>query len=637
MTLQDTIWLIPGLPLLAAVINLLFGKRLLRTQSHWVATLAVLASCVLSYQVFFAVWNGARLESELYQWISSGSFKVGIGALVDPLTAIMLVVVTTVATLVHIFAIGYMHGDGGYYRFFAYLPLFVFSMLMLVISTNYLQMYVFWEAVGLCSYFLIGFWFHKRSANDAAKKAFIVNRVGDFGFGLGVMLVFVLFGSLDFHKVFEAAEKVGHDQPTLLTWATVLLFMGAIGKSAQFPLHVWLPDAMEGPTPVSALIHAATMVTAGIFMVARSQPLFVETPVTLGIVAVIGVITAFLGATIALVQNDIKRVVAYSTVSQLGYMCFALGIGAWVPAIFHLFTHAFFKGLLFLGSGSVIHGMHEEQDIRRMGGLRRYMPLTALTFLIGSLANAGIPPLAGFFSKDEILAAAFTGGQYLIYGVGIITAFLTAFYMFRLYFLVFEGQPRFDQHHLQPHESGPAMATPLVLLAVASLGVGLLVGWPPEQGLIHAFLGPVFEHGEHAGGEHHVDMGLVTTLSGVATAVSIAGILLAFMMYRRGSPDPVALGARFPRLYRFLLNKWYFDELYGMTFIAATRESAMFLWQIFDTYIIDGLVNGTAASVAGISRQLRRVQTGFVGNYALAIAFGMVMMIGIFLITSTLR
>jgi NADH-quinone oxidoreductase subunit L len=636
------IWLIPALPLLASVVNLLFGKRLLRQTTHWIATLAVGASLVLSGLVFLDVLAGRSLELSLYHWIESGSFKVEIGFKVDALTSIMLIVVTGVATLVHLFSIGYMHGDGGYYRFFAYLPLFVFSMLMLVLSPNYLQMYVFWEAVGLCSYLLIGYWFLRPSASDAAKKAFIVNRVGDFGFGLGVMLVFVLFGTLDFHSVFERAHDVAKEQGALLTWATLLLFMGAIGKSAQFPLHVWLPDAMEGPTPVSALIHAATMVTAGIFMVARSQPLFVETPLTLAIVAVIGVLTAFLGATIALVQNDIKRVVAYSTVSQLGYMCFALGIGAWVPAIFHLFTHAFFKGLLFLGSGSVIHGMHgvvaadQEQDIRFMGGLRRYMPLTAGVFLVGSLANAGIFPFAGFFSKDEILAAAFNDGQYVVYGIGLLTAFLTAFYMFRLYFVVFEGTPRFDATHHQPHESGPTMSLPLVVLAVATLVVGLATGLPPEQGFIHQFLGPVFEHGELAA-EHHIDMGQVLMLSAVATGVSLAGILLAFLMYRRGRPDPVALGARFPRLYRFLLNKWYFDELYDLLLVRSGREIAMFSWQVIDVHIIDGLVNGTAAAVGAISAGLRKLQTGFVGNYALAIAFGMVMMVGIYLISSTLR
>jgi NADH-quinone oxidoreductase subunit L len=629
-------WLIPALPLAAAAINFLLGRRLLRQQTHWVATLAVAASFGLSCLVFWQVVNGAAtLDWPLYRWIDNGRFQVTIGFLIDPLTATMLLVVTSVSLLVHIFSIGYMHGDGGYYRFFAYLPLFVFSMLMLVLSHNFLQMYVFWEAVGLCSYLLIGFWFLRRSANDAAKKAFIVNRIGDFGFGLGVMLVFVLFGTLQFHDVFARAHEVATQHPDLLTWATLLLFMGAIGKSAQFPLHVWLPDAMEGPTPVSALIHAATMVTAGIYMVARAQPLYSETPVTLGVVATIGVITAFIGATIALVQNDIKRVVAYSTVSQLGYMCFALGIGAWIPAIFHLATHAFFKGLLFLGSGSVIHGLHDEQDIRKMGGLRRFMPLTAITFLIGGLANAGIPPLAGFFSKDEILAAAFDKGWYLIYAIGLFTAFLTAFYMFRLYFIVFEGRPRFDAHHVHPHEAGPVMAIPLVLLAAASVGAGLLLGWPPEEGFIHRFLAPVFAHGGEA--EHHaVDLGKVLIKSAVATGVALLGIILAWSMYLRGRPAPEAVGARWPRLYRFLLNKWGFDDLYGATVVQGTKDIAYGAW-FFDRNVIDGLVNGTAAAVAGISRGLARLQTGFVGNYALAIGFGMVLFVGIYLITATLR
>ncbi len=634
--METYIWLIPALPLAAFLINFLLGKRGLRQQTHWVASLAVIASFGLSVLAFLEVMAGKHLDQTLYRWIDAGPFDVTIGFLVDPLTAIMLLVVTSVSSLVHIFSIGYMKGDGGYYRFFSYLPLFVFSMLMLVLSPNFLQMYVFWEAVGLCSYLLIGFWYFKKSASDAAKKAFIVNRVGDFGFGLGVMLIFVLFGSLQFSEVFHAAHDVATANSGLLTWATILLFMGAIGKSAQFPLHVWLPDAMEGPTPVSALIHAATMVTAGIYMVARSQPLYAETPVTLGLVAAIGTITAFLGATIALVQTDIKRVVAYSTVSQLGYMCFALGVGGWIPAIFHLMTHAFFKGLLFLGAGSVIHGMHEEQDIRKMGGLRKYMPVTAWTFLLASLANAGIPPLAGFWSKDEILAAAFDKGQYLVYAVGLVTAFLTAFYMFRLYFLVFETRPRFDPEHVHPHESPPVMAIPLLVLAVATFFAGMLFGIPPEQGFIHQFLGPVFGHGSSEEAAHHIDPIAVAIKSVVATVVSAAGIVLAYAMYQRGTPSPEALGARYQGVYQFLLHKWRFDELYDAVFVRPTLALARGSW-VFDAKVIDGMVNGTAALVASASAQLRKVQTGFVGNYALAVAFGMVLFVGIYLITATLR
>ncbi|MCC6626844.1 MAG: NADH-quinone oxidoreductase subunit L [Chloroflexi bacterium] len=629
----DLIWLIPALPLAAAIVNFFLGKRLLRQRSHWVATLAVAVSFVISVGVFYDqyVSHGTPMELKLYQWIDNGAFQVSIGFLVDPLTATMLVVVTSVGLLVHIYSTGYMHGDGGYYRFFSYLPLFVFSMLLLVMSTNFLQMYVFWEAVGMCSYLLIGFWYLRRSANDAAKKAFIVNRIGDVGFGLGVMLVFVLFGTLQFTDVFARAHEVATAHPDLLTWATFLLFMGAIGKSAQFPLHVWLPDAMEGPTPVSALIHAATMVTAGIYMVARVHPLFLETPLTLQIVAIVGVLSAFIGATIALVQTDIKRIVAYSTISQLGYMCFALGIGAWIPAIFHLATHAFFKGLLFLGCGSVIHGMHEEQDIRKMGGLRRFMPITALTFLIGSLANAGIPIFAGFFSKDEILASAFNAHAYWVYGAGLLTAFLTAFYMFRLYFVVFEGPPRFDASRVHPHESPWSMTVPLILLAIAATLAGLLLGWPPEQGFIHQYLAPVFAHGE--GEAHAIDMGTVLTMSAVATVVALAGVALAWSMYRRSAPDPVAMGQRFRRPYQFLLNKWRFDDLYDGTAVQGTKDVAAGA-NLFDRHIIDGLVNGTAAAVAGFSRGLSRVQTGFVGNYALAIAFGMVLFVGIYLITA---
>ena len=634
--MEAYVWLIPALPLAAFVINFLLGKRPLRAAAHWIATLAVIGSFVLSCLVFAQVMGGWHTDAPLYRWIDSGNLRVEIGFLVDPLAAIMLLVVTGVASLVHLFSIGYMHGDGGFYRFFSYLPLFVFSMLMLVLSPNLLQMFVFWEAVGVCSYLLIGFWFFKRSAGDAAKKAFIVNRIGDFGFAIGIMLVFVLFGTLGFNEIFENLEAVAPGAQGMLTWATLLLFMGAIGKSAQFPLHVWLPDAMEGPTPVSALIHAATMVTAGIYMVARMQPLYEATPLTMGIVAVVGVITAFIGATIALVQNDIKRVVAYSTVSQLGYMVFALGIGAWIPAIFHLVTHAFFKGLLFLGSGSVIHVMHEEQDIRKMGGLRRYMPLTAATFLVGSLANAGIPPFAGFFSKDEILASALFGGHFIIYAMGLITAFLTAFYMFRLYFLVFEGAPRFDAHHVHPHESGPVMAVPLVILAVASALVGVLIGWPPEAGFVHSFLAPSFERGGAVAEEYHPEVFEILMNSVAATVVAVAGVVLAYLMYRRGSPRPEALGARFRRLYRFLLGKWFFDEAYDAAFVRGMRDLAYGSW-FFDRNVIDGMVNGTAAAVAGVSSQLRRVQTGFVGNYALAIAFGLVVFLGIYLLTAALQ
>ena len=414
----------------------------------------------------------------------------------------MLLVVTSVGFLVHVYSTAYMHGDGGFYRFFSYLPLFVFSMLMLILANNFLLLFVFWEAVGLCSYLLIGYYFKRRSASNAAKKAFIVNRIGDLGFGLAIMWIYTAFGTLNFFGdtgVFAQAEN-GTVAGRTLTGIALLLFMGAMGKSAQFPLHVWLPDAMEGPTPVSALIHAATMVTAGIYLIARSHTLIQDSHTAMFVIATVGAFTALMAASIGMVQNDIKRVVAYSTVSQLGYMAFALGTGAWMTAIFHLMTHAFFKGLLFLGCGSVIHGMHEEQNIQNMGGLRKYMPLTFWTFLIGSLANAGVVPLAGFWSKDEIITGAWTSSTFPNYGkfiaiVGLVAAFMTAFYMFRLVFLTFFGKPRFDTEHLHPHESAPAMTIPLVILAVPSLLVGFLVGFPPDEGRFHKFLLPVFESG----------------------------------------------------------------------------------------------------------------------------------------------
>src|SRR5680860_1676837 len=484
--MADFLFLIPLLPLAAFCINFLLGRSMIRERAHWISIPAVLGSWIVSVLVLIDISNNNHAISQrLFTWIPSGDFNVDVSLYADQLAAIMLMVVTTVGLLVHVYSVGYMHGDSGYYRFFSYLPLFVFSMLMLVLADNLLVLFVFWEAVGLCSYFLIGYYFRRRSAINAARKAFIVNRVGDLGFGLGIMLAYWTFGTINFHGeegLFEKAfnhEALGIAGGTM-TLIGILLFIGACGKSAQFPLHVWLPDAMEGPTPVSALIHAATMVTAGIYMVARSYTIFISSETAMLFVTVIGAFTAFMAATIALTQNDIKRIVAYSTLSQLGYMAFALGTGAWVAAIFHLMTHAFFKGLLFLGCGSVIHGMHEEQDMRYMGGLRKYMPITFWTFLIASLANAGVIPLAGFWSKDEIILGAWISDS--SFGkvasiIGLASAFLTALYMFRLVFVVFFGKERFDTDHVHPHESGPWMTIPLVLLAIPSALIGFL-GFP---------------------------------------------------------------------------------------------------------------------------------------------------------------
>jgi NADH-quinone oxidoreductase subunit L len=633
--MADLLFLIPLLPLVAFCVNIFLGRSVIRDNAHWVALPAVFASWLLSVIVFLDVRDsGHAISQRLFTWIPAGDFNVTVSLYADQLTAIMLLVVTTVGFLVHVYSVGYMHGDDGFYRFFAYLPLFVFSMLMLVLADNLLVLFVFWEAVGLCSYLLIGYYFRRRSANNAARKAFIVNRIGDLGFGLGVMFTFWTFGTIDFygeHGIFEQAvnhEALGIAGGTM-TAIGILLFIGACGKSAQFPLHVWLPDAMEGPTPVSALIHAATMVTAGIYMVARNYTLFMSSETAMLVVAVVGAFTAVMAATIALTQNDIKRVVAYSTVSQLGYMAFALGTGAWVAAIFHLMTHAFFKGLLFLGCGSVIHGMHEEQDIQNMGGLRKYMPVTFWTFLVGSLANAGVIPLACFWSKDEIIVGAWISDS--SFGkvaaiMGLAAAFLTALYMFRLVFLVFFGRERFDTAHVHPHESGPWMLAPLVLLAIPSVLIGF-VGFPPEDGPFHRFLHHAFEHVE----EHHVSMTMTVTFGVISTVVALGGIFVAYLTYVTGAISARDIGARFAGVYRFLLNKWYFDEVYDFLFVRPLRAFSVFLWKVVDIGVIDAAVNGVALGIGAIAQRLRHVQTGLVANYALGIALGMVVLLGVYL------
>jgi NADH-quinone oxidoreductase subunit L len=679
--MADYLILIPLLPLIAAVINLLFGRSVTRDRAHWVSIPAVTVSWICSLLVLREVHDKEHaLSQHIYNWIPSGSFNVPVNLYADQLTAIMLVVVTTVGLLVHIYSVGYMHGDGAFYRFFAYLPLFVFSMLMLVLADNYLLVFVFWEAVGLCSYLLIGYYYKRRSADNAAKKAFIVNRIGDLGFGLGIMFIFWTFGTLQFWGADGVFARVGEASNTTITVIALLLFTGAIGKSAQFPLHVWLPDAMEGPTPVSALIHAATMVTAGIYLVARSNAIFIDSKTAMFVVATIGVFTAFMGASIALVQNDIKRVVAYSTVSQLGFMCFALGTGAWAAAIFHLMTHAFFKGLLFLGCGSVIHGMHEEQDIRNMGGLRKYMPVTYITFLIGSLANAGIVPFAGFWSKDEIIVGSWSSQVFPNWGkvvaiLGLISAFMTAFYMFRLVFLVFFGKERFDTHAIHPHESPRVMTGPLVVLAFAAVFAGFL-GFPPEKGWFQDLIEPVFSHGsasaEHAeeaalyavndggasataGGqegtstatagddehaaaevteteEHHISTATTWTFGIISTIVAVSGIWLAYSFYISGRFNPARTAEEHPALYRFLSNRWGFDDLYDRVFVKPAYALAMFLWTFVDVRVIDGTVNEVARDTLRLSQRLRRVQTGLVSNYALAIALGTVVILGVYLV-----
>jgi NADH-quinone oxidoreductase subunit L len=655
MAMEQYLFLIPLLPLLAFAINLLLG-RVVRTGAGWIASLAVFASFILSLLVFQQISaTGEPFRQDLYTWIQAGDFHIGINLFVDQLTAVMLIVVTSVGFLVHVYSRGYMQGDPGFARFFAYLPFFVFSMLMLVLADNFLLLFFFWEGVGLASYLLIGFWFTRRSASSAAQKAFIVNRIGDLAFGLGLIWIFYQFGTMEFQEVFA---QVPEAPVAVLTGIALLLFGGAAGKSAQFPLHVWLPDAMEGPTPVSALIHAATMVTAGIYLIVRAHVFYENAPTAMLVVALIGAFTSFMAATIAVAQNDIKRVIAYSTLSQLGYMAMGAGVGAFIPAIFHLVTHAFFKGCLFLGAGSVIHGMHEEQNIQNMGGLRRWMPITFWTFLVASLANAGLIPFAGFWSKDEIILGAWITDQIpipigqILAIVGLVTAFFTAYYMFRLVFLVFTGEPRFNPAEVHPHESPLSMVAPLVLLAIPSVVLGFWIGWPPEAGAIHTFLEPVFADAEegtsegdvvaslymvqdesHAEGEegaaaeHHVSNETIIAFGVASTIAALAGIGLAYATYSARTIE--APEERASALYRFLRDKWRWDELYDKAIVRPLSALADGLWRVVDVRIIDGAVNGVGYGIGALSQ--RHVQTGLVTNYALAIALGMVVLVALYL------
>jgi NADH-quinone oxidoreductase subunit L len=637
--------LIPLLPLLAFLITGLLGKWI-GERAHWVAVPAVAGSWVLSVVAFSQVAAGGEpLRVTLYEWISSGSLRVNFALYVDQLTAVMLLLVTTVSTLVHVYTIGYMHGDKGYARFFSYIALFTFSMLMLVMADNFLQLYVFWEAVGLCSYLLIAHWYEKQSACNAATKAFVVNRVGDFGFGLGILLAFVTFGSLDYADAFKAAPEYASQTVNLLGWLggewsvnvitliALLLFVGAIGKSAQFPLHTWLPDAMEGPTPISALIHAATMVTAGVFLVARLNPIFSLSPAAMDVVAWVGAFTAMFAATIALTQFDIKRIVAYSTVSQLGYMIMACGLGAYTAGMFHLLTHGAFKALLFLGCGSVIHALGGEQDLRRMGALRWAMPVTYWTFLAGAIALAGLPPFAGFFSKDEILWEAFSaGGVGIVFWlIGLVTAFLTAFYIFRLVFSVFHGTshvPKEARHHL--HESPLVVTVPLVALAVLSLTAGW-VGIPSENlNVIGPFLAPALE--PHPAEAHAGSHALEYALMLVSVLVAAAGVGLAYLFYVRSPGLPARLAASAAGLYRLSLNKWYVDELYDKAFVRPTVNMANALWRHFDVLVIDGAVNGVARVTQAWGGVLRVMQSGQLQHYALFMAIGAVLVVGVYLL-----
>lgn len=628
----NSIWIVPLCPFLGAALNCFFGRRYNQATVGQIAIAALLVSFFVAVAVTVAFLSGSapHVQITVLPWIESGDYSADISFLIDGLSCTMMLVVTGVGLLIHIYSTGYMHHEMDYARFFTYLNLFVGAMLILVLADNYLLMFVGWEGVGLCSYLLIGFWYTRQSAADAGKKAFIVNRVGDFGFMLALLLLFVTFHTSDMlqveHDILQAHETAGHGQVSVgvLTAIALLMFVGAAGKSAQIPLYIWLPDAMEGPTPVSALIHAATMVTAGVYMIARSAVLFTAAPVAAGIVASIGILTALFAATIALTATDIKRVLAYSTVSQLGYMIFAVGIGAYVAGIFHLVTHAFFKALLFLGAGSVIHALGDEQDMRKMGNLRAALPTTHWTMLVGTLAIAGIFPLAGFWSKDEILAGAMkTGGiNVLWWVVGAVTAFLTAFYMFRLYYMTFRGESRVDPEvaaHL--HESPPSMCTPLILLAVLSI-VGGFVGVPPENGLLHHFLNPVFHHAIELAGGHHQFTFLDVFLMLISLALAIAGWRLAYRFYVQEPRKPEQLAQRWQAYYTLLVNKYYVDEGYAKAIIGPIYNFAMGLWHLFDVAVIDRIVNGVAGFVRLDSEMISRVQTGYVRTYALWVVIG---------------
>lgn len=621
-------------PLAGFLINGLFGKWLKGSEklSGGIGTLAVLVSLICSIIAFITINNDSTsvLEGDegiLYTWISGEAFTFNIGFHVDALTTVMLLVITGVGFLIHVYSIGYMHGDEGYSRYFAYLNLFVFAMLILVLGNNYLMMFVGWEGVGLCSYLLIGFWYEKQSATDAGKKAFIVNRIGDFGFLLGMFTLFAAFGTLDFGSIFTNAEAGTFQQvfgTSTLIVATLLLFVGAIGKSAQIPLYVWLPDAMEGPTPVSALIHAATMVTAGVYMIARSAVLY-NIAETGTVVAWIGVLTAFFAAIIALKQNDIKRILAYSTVSQLGYMFVGVGVGAYASGIFHLVTHAFFKGLMFLTAGSVMHAMANELDIRKMGGLRKKLPITHATFLIGALAIAGAPFLSGFWSKDEILHSAW-GSSKVIYIIGLITAFLTAFYMFRLIFVTFYGKSRVEPEvasHL--HESPAVMWIPLAILAIPSAIIGLLLGVGGHNSWFHHFTEKVVgfkdAHGETLG-----DPLPFMVMSSVV--IGILGIAFAWIRYKDRVPSAEPTNT----LQKIVANKFYVDEAYNTFIVQPIKNASHFLlWKLFDTGIIDGIVNGVAAIVRWGGGTLRRLQTGLVQAYIVSMVVGIVLFLAYYL------
>lgn len=630
------------LPLVGFLINGLFGKKIGSEKTVGIiGTSMVGIGFILAVAMFFELLampaESRRVLVDLLPWITTGTFSVGFSYQIDQLSMIFLLVITGIGTLIHIYSIGYMHGDPGFSRFFAYLNLFIFMMLNLVLADNFLVTFLGWEGVGLCSFLLIGFWYDQkfegvgiRWTGDAAKKAFVVNRIGDLGMLVGMFILFNEFGTLQYQAITDTVSAGGYfpGGSTAITIATLCLFLGACGKSAQIPLGIWLPDAMAGPTPVSALIHAATMVTSGIFLISRNATLFTLSPTTMAVITGVAATTALIAATVGLVQNDIKKVLAYSTVSQLGFMFIALGVGAYTAAVFHVMTHAFFKALLFLGSGSVIHGMHHEQDMQKMGGLKKYMPSTYKTYLIGSLAISGILPFSGFFSKDEILYHAFIDGNAILWIVGSLAAFCTAFYMFRSVFITFHGPERFDHHHVHPHESPATMTIPLWILAVLST-LGGFLGLPPVVGehahALHNWLEPVFAPAYRNFAQHHGSHATEWILIVVATAVAVAGIALAYYVYQKRPGLADRLAASMPAAYKLLWNKWYVDNIYEKGIVLPLQSlSRTFLLKFVDKGVIDGAINGSARFTGGLAGVLRKMQNGVAQNYAMVFVVGIV-------------
>jgi NADH-quinone oxidoreductase subunit L len=618
------LWIIPILPLAGFAINGLFGRRLSNRVVSAIAVLAVLMAFVkvLVSLTDLGAFSGGLEETHVehyFTWIQSGALNISVDFAVDRLTAVMLLIVTGVGTLIHLYAVGYMEHEGGYYRFFTYLNLFMFFMLTLVLAQNFLLLFVGWEGVGLCSYLLVGFYFTEKYATDAGNKAFIVNRIGDFGFSLAIFLIAIHFGSLDFGQVFAQAKLLPVEAaPGWITAIALLLLVGATGKSAQIPLYVWLPDAMAGPTPVSALIHAATMVTAGVYMIARSSSIFLHSPMALQFVAVIGLATAFFAATIGLVQNDIKKVFAYSTVSQLGYMFLGLGTGAFSAGIFHVMTHAFFKALLFLGAGSVIHALSGEQDLRQMGGLAKKIPITCGVLFCASIAIAGVPFTSGYFSKDLILESAYEYAPWMFW-VGLFTAGMTAFYVFRAFFMAFTGKYRGDKH---PHESPFVMWGPLAILAALSLGGGFIN--------IPKYLQPLFPLAEESK--------LPPLASGSLLSVGLIGIALAYLMYVASPGLPESIANAFRPVYTLLYNKYFIDEAYDSAVVNPTIDgSRSLLWRTIDAGAIDGTVNGVGKTARGIGGLLRHMQSGYIRSYAGWVALGAILVVILMGLTGVAR